>query len=295
MLDTGSARLLISSTECPDCTGKTHFDRSASSTYQPSDATWSANFGDMSSASGVTGKDVVKVADLTVKDQPVHLAEKMSPDFDGFVDGILGLSFGALSETISVLESMIEQKLLDKGVVSFALSKYSSETSGEALFGGIDMSKVEDGHEITYTDVVSDRYWAVKITDTFVDGQNVFLDSSSRALVSVIDTGSTLLILPSALASAIHKKIPKAIRLHERWYVPCKGTQTLEFQIGEAKFGVPYSDIAREKSALREMCHSGVQTNPGNFAIVGDVFLKNNYVVFDEENKRMGFAPLKQQ
>ncbi|KAF9959325.1 hypothetical protein BGZ70_008880 [Mortierella alpina] len=281
MMDTGSARLLISSSKCPDCTGNTHFDRSASSTYQPSDEIWSANFGDMSSASGVTGHDVVKLADLTIKDQPVHLAEQMSPDFDG--------------DTTSVLESMMDQDLLDKGLVSFALGKYSFETGGEALFGGIDMSKVEDGHEITYTDVVNDRYWAVRIADTFVDGQSVFSDSSSsKALMSVMDTGSTLLILPAAVASAIHKKIPKAIRLHERWYVPCKGTARLEFEMGGAKFGVPYSDIARERSALRGMCHSGVQTNPGNFAIIGDVFLKNNYVVFDEENRRIGFAPLKQ-
>ncbi|KAF9284882.1 hypothetical protein BGZ68_004339 [Mortierella alpina] len=295
MMDTGSARLLISSSECPDCTGKTHFDRSASSTYQASDETWSVNFGDMSSASGVTGHDVVKLADLTIKNQPVHLAEQMSPDFDGFVDGILGLSFGVLSDTTSVLESMMKDKLVDKGVVSFALGKYPSETGGEALFGGIDMSKVEDGQEITYTDVVNDRYWAVKITGTFVDGQSVFTESGDKGMTAVVDTGSTLLILPSAVATAIHKKIPKAIRLHERWYVPCKGTHTLEFQIGGAKFGVPYSDIARERSALREMCHSGVQTNPGTFAIIGDVFIKNNYVVFDEENRRMGFAPLKQQ
>ncbi|CAO3563825.1 unnamed protein product [Mortierella alpina] len=294
MMDTGSARLLISSSECPDCTGKNHFDRSASSTYQSSDETWSANFGDMSSASGVTGHDVVKLADLTIKDQPVHLAEQMSPDFDGFVDGILGLSFGRLSNTTSILESMMEQDLLDKGVVSFALGKYSSETGGEALFGGIDMSKVEDGHEITYTDVVNDRYWAVRIADTFVDGQSVFSDSSSKALMAVMDTGSTLLILPAGVASAIHEKIPDAIRLHGRWYVPCKGTARLELEMGGAKFGVPYSDIARERSALRGMCHSGVQTNPGKVAIVGDVFLKNNYVVFDEENRRVGFAPLKQ-
>ncbi|KAF9933811.1 hypothetical protein BGZ67_004131 [Mortierella alpina] len=294
MMDTGSARLLISSTECPDCTGNTHFDRNASSTYQSSDKTWSANFGDMSSASGVTGHDFVKLANLSIKDQPVHLAEQMTPGFDGFVDGILGLSFGLLSNTSSVLESMMEQKLLDKGVVSFALGKYPSETGGEALFGGIDMSKVKDGHEITYTNVIDDRYWAVKIADTFMDGQSVFTDSSKAGMLSVMDTGTTILILPSSVTSAIHNKIPRAIRLHERWYVPCKGTQTLEFEIGGAKFGVPYSDIAREKSALRGMCHSGVQTNPGDFAIIGDVFIKNSYVVFDEENRRMGFAPLKQ-
>ncbi|KAF9567060.1 hypothetical protein EC968_003529 [Mortierella alpina] len=271
MLDTGSARFLISSTECPDCTGSTHFDRKASSTYQSSDdEPWRAKFGDESSASGVTGRDIVKLADLTIENQPIHLAEWMSPDFDGFVDGILGLSFGVLSDTTSLLESMMDQNLLDMGVVSFALGNSASETGGEALFGGIDMSKVEEGQEITYSDVINDRYWAVKITDMFVKGQSVFPDSSSQSLQSVIDTGSTLVLVPSNVASAIHKKIPKAIRLHERWYVPCVGTEKLEFEIGGARFGVPYSDIVRERSALRGMCHSGVQTVPANFAIIGD-------------------------
>ncbi|KAG0053967.1 hypothetical protein BGZ83_000111 [Gryganskiella cystojenkinii] len=293
-MDTGSARLLISSAECPDCTGRTHFKRNASSTYRPSKAPWSARFDDSTSASGVIGYDIVKLADLIVPDQPVHLAEQMSPDFDGFVDGILGLSFGVLSDTTSVLENMIAHKLLDKGVVSFALGKYPG-TGGEALFGGIDMSKVEDGHGIVYTDVIDDRYWTVRITDAFVDGQSVSSRIGEVNMPAVIDTGSTILTLPTFLASAIHVKIPRSIRLHERWYVPCKGTQRLEFEIGGARFGVPYSDIAREKSALRGMCHSGVQTNPEDFAIIGDVFIKNNYVVFDVDHRRVGFAPLKPQ
>ncbi|KAG0069229.1 hypothetical protein BGZ89_003307, partial [Linnemannia elongata] len=285
-MDTGSARLLISSAECFDCTGRTHFKRNASSTYRPSDEVWSANFDDSISASGVTGYDLVKLADLIVPDQPVHLAEQMSPDFDGIVDGILGLSFGVLSNTTSVLENMITHKLLDKGVVSFALGKFPG-IGGEALFGGIDLSKVADGHGIVYADVVSDHYWAVRITNVFVDAQAVFyrLDFAN-VFLAVIDTGSTILTLPTSLASAIHAKIPRSIRLHDRWYVPCKGTQRLEFEIGGARFGVPYSDIARERSALVSMCHSGVQVNPGNFAIIGDVFIKNNYVVFDVDNRR---------
>ncbi|KAK5827298.1 aspartic peptidase domain-containing protein [Linnemannia elongata] len=267
-------------------TRQTHFKRNASSTYRPSDEVWSANFDDSISASGVTGYDIVKLADLIDPDQPVHLAQQMSPDFGGIVDGILGLSFGVLSNTTSVLENMITHKLLDKGVVSFALGKFSG-IGGEALFGGIDMSKVADGHGIVYADVISDHYWAVRITNVFVDAQAVFyrLDIAN-VFLAVIDTGSTILTLPTSLASAIHAKIPRSIRLHDRWYVPCKGTQRLEFEIGGARFGVPYSDIARERSALVSMCHSGVQVNPGNFAIIGDVFIKNNYVVFDVDNRR---------
>ncbi|KAF9904634.1 hypothetical protein EC991_002508 [Linnemannia zychae] len=40
-------------------------------------------------------------------------------------------------------------------------------------------------------------------------------------------------------------------------------------------------------------CFSGIQPSGANFMIIGDVFIKNNYVVFDQENQRVGIAPLK--
>lgn len=39
-------------------------------------------------------------------------------------------------------------------------------------------------------------------------------------------------------------------------------------------------------------CFGGMQSNDGmDFSIFGDVFLKNQYVVFDMNGPRLGFAP----
>lgn len=158
-----------------------------------------------------TDYDTVKLGDFTVTDQPVHLAQRMSSNFDGFVDGILGLSFGVLSDTTTVLENMMAHKLIERGIVSFVLGKQSMSGGGEAPFGGVDTSKVASGHEIVYTEVINDQYWAVDIQNILVNGQGVAFDGN-EAMLSVMDTGSTLLTLPSSAATAVHKNIPASIR-----------------------------------------------------------------------------------
>lgn len=114
-------------------------------------------------------------------------------------------------------------------------------------------------------------------------------------MLSAIDTGSTLLTLPASVATAVHKSIPRSLRLHETWHIPCEGSAMLEVVIGGVKFAVPYSNLAGENSALFRMCHSAVQTNLGDFAIMGDVFIKNHYVVFGEDGKKIRFAHLATQ
>lgn len=82
--------------------GATHtiFDPTQSSTFNNvSGSTWSISYGDQSTASGTVGTDNVTIGGLTIKNQAVELANKLSAQFiqDSGSSGLLGLAFGQLN------------------------------------------------------------------------------------------------------------------------------------------------------------------------------------------------------
>ncbi|KAG0307897.1 hypothetical protein BGZ97_000239 [Linnemannia gamsii] len=116
---------------------------------------------------------------------------------------------------------------------------------------------------------------------------------------AIMDTGTTLMIVPENLASAIHQKIQGAREVGTSWALPCdlatstSSTSKVELEIENKRFGIPFEDLVREETDVPGVCYSGIQSSTARFMIIGDVFIKNNYVVFDQEKRRVGIAPLK--
>ena len=243
-----------------------------------------------------------------------------SAGFDDTIDGIMGLAFGALSASIAstktVFENMMAQKLVDQGIFSFYLGKSSLQGGGEFIFGGMDLDRVAPGKEITYTPVTRARYWQIKINNVFVNGKSVVNNGGGGGaaagasgkkhkgvhkendLTGIMDTGTTLMVVPEKLGQAIHQRI-KGAKLEDPSYtVPCDLAKhytgaRVELEIEGKRFGIPFEDLVREETEQAGTCYSGIQTSSAEFLIIGDVFIKNNYVVFDQANKRVGIAPLK--
>jgi len=55
------------------------------------------------------------------------------------------------------------------------------------------------------------------------------------------------------------------------------------------RVGNPFEDLVRKETEEDGMCFSDIQPSSACFMIIGDVFIKNNYVVFDQEHKRIGW------
>lgn len=79
--------------------GHVIFKTGASSTFKPIDgATWQIEYGDGSGASGTVGNDVLVVGGVTVKNQAIETATKISAQFQkNASDGLMGLAYGSIN------------------------------------------------------------------------------------------------------------------------------------------------------------------------------------------------------
>lgn len=158
---------------------------------------------------------------------------------------------------------------------------------GSYDFGYIDSSKYTGS--IAYTPVNSaNGFWEFTATG-FAIGRN----SYTNDIDGIADTGTTLLYLPTNIVDAYYAQVPGAeYSTSQGGYIfPCSAAlPSFSIDVGGARRTTPGSYINYAPvSASR--CYGGIQRNDGiGFSIFGDIFLKSQFVVFDSNGPRLGFA-----
>ncbi|KAF9538480.1 hypothetical protein EC957_006713 [Mortierella hygrophila] len=310
VFDTGSSDLWIPSTSCQTLTCMTlrRFNPARSSTFHQDGRPWSINYADDSKVSGVLATDNIKVAGITINDQTFGMASVNSGSTAATgVDGIMGLGFNSNSEMGNVntpITNMILQNQIDQPIVSVWLNKASDQDAslsngGQFIFGGVDPSLYIG--PITYVPVTSTKEWQISIDQIFIGRKELSL--SSAASSAIVDTGSSYILFPDYLATAFHRAIPNSQYDSKLgWWIPCslansRSVGDLTFVLGGKKFSVPLSDIVILKSAFNNYCLSAIDSwqelagHGGQSGILlGDLFVKNQYVVYDYQKEQIGFA-----
>ena len=262
------------------CSGKTKYDSSKSSTYKKDGRSWSITYGDGSTSSGILGTDTVNLGGFSIKSQTIELAKKISSSFSSDpIDGLLGLAFDSITTVSGVktpVDNLISQKLISKPEFGVFLGKASNGGGGEYVFGGYDSTKFKG----TLTTVPVDNsqgFWGITVSSTTINSNSV-----SSSFSAIIDTGTTLLLLTNSVAADVAAAYGATDNGDGTYAISCDAStlSPLSFQINGATFSIPAEDLIFENDS--GSCVAGFGYAGLDFAILGDVFIKNNYVVFQQ-------------
>lgn len=178
------------------------YDAQKSSTYKANGTEFKIQYG-TGSLEGVISNDVFRIAGLEIPH--VDFAEStvepgLTFAFAKF-DGIMGLAYDtiAVQHVVPPFYHMVNKGLLDSPVFAFWLG--SDPEQGEATFGGID-EKHYTG-KIDYVPVRRKGYWEVELEKVKFGKETLELESTGAA----IDTGTSLIALPTDIAELINKEI----------------------------------------------------------------------------------------
>lgn len=199
-------------------------------------------------------------------------------------DGVLGLGYSDASndEALSPLENMIAQGLLDEPLFSLYLAS-DDDGQSEVLRGGIDETKFSES--LVNLPVTGKNSWEV-IVDTVELGSGSF---DSKSMSAILDSGTPFIVLPTEMAETINKQI---------YHVGCEKLgplPDLTFKLAGRDFEISPRDYIDQDG---DECKGGIvgidfDWFDNAIILLGDVFLKRWYSVFDHGNASVSLARAK--
>jgi saccharopepsin len=298
VLDTGSSNLWVPSSECSSIACYLHnkYDSSASSTYKKNGTEFSIRYGS-GSLSGFVSEDTLKIGDLTIKEQLFAEATNepgLAFAFGRF-DGILGLGFDTIS--VNRIEppfyKMVNQGLLDEPVFAFYLGDANKEgDESVATFGGVDKSHYTG--ELIKIPLRRKAYWEVDLDAITLGDETADLENTGV----ILDTGTSLIALPSNLAEMINAQIGAKKGFTGQYSVDCEKRSSLPditFALSGHNFTIgPYDyTLEVQGSCISAFMGMDFPEPVGPLAILGDAFLRKWYSVYDLGNGAVGLAKAK--
>ncbi|GAB5353345.1 hypothetical protein AAMO2058_000029000 [Amorphochlora amoebiformis] len=294
IFDTGSSNLWVpNKDEGGSYDFHNHYDSSESSTYESDGRTFSITYGS-GSLSGYLSKDDVTLGDIKVHGATFGEAtNEPGQAFQmGKFDGIAGMAFDtiAVDQVTPIWYPMVKQ--FEQQVFAFYFGSEAKGTQSEMVIGGTDPNHYTG--EFKYVPLNARTYWQFslsRISIGSVDHAENFTVSSDLSIDAIADTGTTLIVGPSALMDKINEAVGGQMS-GGMYFFDCDKVSSMpniNFEMGGHVF-----PLAPEDYVIRQqgMCFSGFegQDSPRPLIILGDVFLRKYYTVFDAGNLRLGFA-----
>jgi len=305
LMDSGSADFWVGAENCQSdngggCGNHNFLGTQSSSSFQDTGAPFSVTYG-TGQVSGDIITDNVAIAGLPLDAHTFGVATTESVDFSSDstpFDGLMGLAQSTLSEqqTPTPVDSLATAGLIQDSIVSFKISRLAdNKNDGEITFGGLDDTKFDPKTLVTVPNVNQQGFWEADLDAATVDGK----DTGLTGRTAILDTGTTLLVLPDADAQTLHKQIQGAKSDGQGGFtIPCTTKASVAFTFGGQQFAIDPRDIAFQPvdpNNPQGDCVSGITSGAvggANEWLVGDVFLKNAYFSTDTSKNTLSLAKL---
>lgn len=296
ILDTGSSNLWVPSVDCGSIACFLHqkYDSSASSTHKSNGSEFAIQYGS-GAVSGYVSQDTLHIGDLTIPEQ--DFAEVTSEPGLAFAfgkfDGILGLGYDSISvnKIVPPVYNAINNNLFDENKFSFYLgdANKNEEDGGVATFGG-EAEEYYEG-EVTWLPVRRKAYWEVEFNSITLGDETANLEGTGAA----IDTGTSLIALPSGLAEILNAQIGAKKSWTGQYTVDCDSRDKLPdltFNFDGYNFTLGPKDYTLEISGTCASAFTPMDIPEpiGPMAIIGDSFLRRYYSIYDLDNDAVGLA-----
>ncbi|XP_057583327.1 pregnancy-associated glycoprotein 2-like [Hippopotamus amphibius kiboko] len=293
LFDTGSADIWVPSVYCASLACRLHkrynIDMSFSFRFSGRHVDLVYGSGRMV---GFLGYDTVRIGKLVNVVQPFGLSQYQYGMERSPFDGILGLGYPCLATRGSTpfFDNLIRRGLISQPVFAFYLST-KKENGSVVMFGGVDHSYHKG--QLKWIPVSRTRFWQVTVNRIKMNGYFIGCDHGCQA---IMDTGTSMLVGPTSKINTVKTFIYTRL-VDNEWVVPCYLVPRMPdiiFTISGMDFPVPAK--AYIQKSLRGTCFSGFQAGSENLYrpetwILGDVFLRLYFSVYDRGNNRIGLAP----
>jgi len=304
MFDTGSSMAWVPGTQCQTGGCKNHkkFDCEKSSTCKPTDGFVSLKYG----TGQMEGRVDVDKFCFGCQDEGMCLEKQnflesiQEPGLtfaSAKFDGLVGMGYDTLApESLPTPFSQL-MKLSDKcpePVFAFYLNSKNGETGSEITLCGTDSQHYTG--ELTYVPVTKKAYWQFTVDSLMINNEKI-----TKNFDAIADTGTSLIVGPTADVQRLHEAIGVQLNpINGAPMVDCSkldSLPTITFNIGGKPFALTPQQYINKMKPIATMdltlCISGftpLDTKKGPKWILGDLFIRQYYTVFDQGKDRIGFA-----
>ncbi|GMM34396.1 aspartyl protease [Saccharomycopsis crataegensis] len=302
-IDTGSSDFFVPAVNSSSQYGT--FDPSKSSTYNQTSKDFEIMYGDRTYAKGKWAYDDLTFGNVELKNIFFSAATNQTTG-----EGVCGIGFptneasnypgGFMYDNLPV--QLVNQGYISKNAYSLYLNSEEA-SSGSVLFGAIDHAKYQG--ELQTFDIVDIDDGGDKTSTPYAFYIN--LDSVSvnnttyinTAYPALLDSGTTLLYAPTEVYKKVGETYGTYSNDDEGYVTTCGATgPNFDFKFNNLTISVPFKDLLfsledNGSMGANDKCMIGLQNAGSSTYILGDVFLRSAYVVYDLTDAKISMAQVK--